>query len=385
LSILSNILLQVNWTDLEYSVDDLGKTVYTFPVAIRVLIGVTILFVVIILLLLGVIMSSRIYKTKRNNQRMDIRKRYQPVLRELLFNEQQSKEMITSMFRKVDLETPVLREAILEELIHLHENFTGETAERLEYIYLALEFDEDSLIKLTSKRWYVIAKGMKELAIMNVKSSYGEISKFINSKNDILRMETRIALMKLSENDPLAFLNHETEHLSDWDSANIYNMLTKMPEQMIPDFSHWLNSQNKDVVVFCIQMIGRFRQRESVQTLLVLLTNSKDERVKIAVIRALRELSADEGEELLLSLYPLENIVIKNEILKTLEVIGSSKSIPFLEKIITQPVEDYPISIQAIRAMITINKSGNNLIDKIFDQSGPQLQLIIQHARDRRL
>lgn len=384
LKYLLNILLQVNWSNVEYTFEDIRKSVYTFPVKIRVLLIMTLIFIIVILVLLGIIMSSRIYKTLRHNKRVEIRKKYQNIFHQLIFEEAQSEERIRNKFTNSDLTIALNRETILEELIHLHENFTGETAERLEEIYLALHFDEDSLNKLKSKRWYLIAKGMKELAIMNVKSAHPEISKFINSKNDILRMETRIALMKLSDYEPMAFLNKETELLSDWDSANIYNMLTKMPEKMIPDFSHWLNSSNKDVIVFCIQMIGRFRQRESVKTLLILL-NNQDERIKLTVIRALRELGSDEGEESLLVLYPLSNNIVKNEILKTLEFIGSEKSIIFLEKIIRQPVEDYPISIQAIRSMIAINNVGNKLIDSIFSQAGPQLQLIIQHARDKRL
>ncbi|HQV99489.1 MAG TPA: HEAT repeat domain-containing protein [Bacteroidia bacterium] len=377
-------MLQLNFNDLQYSVDEVGRSIYSFPVHIRILIGVTILFMLIILILLAVIMGSRIFKTKRSNKKAELHKKYQPVFRNLIFEEALDRNKVLSMFDRIDLDTPFNRTTILDEIIHLHENFTGETAERLEEIYTFLEFEKDSMLKLKSKRWYIIAKGMKELAIMNVKSGYTEISGFLNSKNEILRMETRIALMKLSDTDPLAFLSKETEHLSDWDSANIYNMLTKMPEKMIPDFSNWLNSPNRDVVVFCIQMIGRFRQRESIKTLLVLL-KSPDLRIKLCVIKALRELSATDGEEPLLEIYPLENLATKSEILKTLEVIGSAKSVPVLEKIIRQPIEDYPVSIQAVRSLLSIHANGEQIIETIFNQSGPQLQLMIRHARDRRL
>ncbi|MBK7431142.1 MAG: HEAT repeat domain-containing protein [Bacteroidetes bacterium] len=384
MKLLANILLQLNFNDLQYSVDEVGRSIYSFPVHIRILIGVTILFMLIILILLAVIMGSRIFKTKRSNKKAELHKKYQPVFRNLIFEEALDRNKVLSMFDRIDLDTPFNRTTILDEIIHLHENFTGETAERLEEIYTFLEFEKDSMLKLKSKRWYIIAKGMKELAIMNVKSGYTEISGFLNSKNEILRMETRIALMKLSDTDPLAFLSKETEHLSDWDSANIYNMLTKMPEKMIPDFSNWLNSPNRDVVVFCIQMIGRFRQRESIKTLLVLL-KSPDLRIKLCVIKALRELSATDGEEPLLEIYPLENLATKSEILKTLEVIGSAKSVPVLEKIIRQPIEDYPVSIQAVRSLLSIHANGEQIIETIFNQSGPQLQLMIRHARDRRL
>jgi hypothetical protein len=381
---LLSIFLQVNWSDVEYTVDDLSRSVYVFPVTIRVLIGVTLLFLLIVLVLLGIIMGSRIHKTRRANKMVELHKKYQPIFTALVFNDELTKAEVVSKFDPIDLKTPYNRMIVQENIIHLHENFTGETADRLVDIYHHLGFHEDSLKTLSSKRWYIIAKGMKELALMNVKSSYNDIARFLNSKNDIIRMEARISMMKLSDKEPLAFLAKETEPLSDWDFANIYTMLTRMPETMIPDFTSWLNSSNKDVVLFCVHMIGNYRQHEATNTLILLL-KTPDERLKLAVIKALRSLSAAAAEQPLLDMYALESLEVKNEILKTLEVIGTIHSVNMIEKVVKLPIEDYPLSIQAIRSLISMGEKGKAVVEQLFQQADPQLQLVIRHARDKRL
>ncbi len=379
-----SIFLQIDWSDIQYTVNDFSRTVYSFPVHIRVLLAVTLIFLLVILILLGVVLSSRIYKTSRVIKRQMLQEKYQKVFRVLLFEERTNGANITGFFDPKDLKTTFYRETIMEEIIHLHENFTGDAAERLEEIYMRLNFHFDSIKKLRDKRWYIVAKGMRELALMNIRQALPEVSGFLNNKNEILRMESRIAIMKLSDEEPLSFLSRETEPLSGWDTANIYSMLQKMPEKMIPDFSRWFSSTNKDVVLFCIQMIGAYRQQDSVEKLLILL-KSEDPKIRLETIRALRSLNASAAEKHIIDLYHGENNPIKTEILKALEVVGSPYSAPFLEKVVKEPIQDYLLSIQAVRALLALGNNGSEIVNRIFNQADEKLQLIINHAKDKRL
>ena len=91
------------------------------------------------------------------------------------------------------------------------------------------------------------------------------------------------------------------------------------------------------------------------------------------------------GELPLIDMYHKEDVDTRTEILRTLEVVGSERSIPFLEKILKQPLEDYPLEIQAVRSLLAMGTTGNSIVDKIYQQSGAQMQLVINHARDKRL
>jgi len=344
------------------------------------------MFLVFIFILLNVILGSRIYKTKLLTKRKKIREKYKPLFTRLLFNDESLllDPDLHLQFDKEDLTKKFHRSIISDEIIHLHENFTGETASRLELLFVKLGLHKDSLEKTINKRWYLAAKGMRELALMNVKESQADLYSFLNHKNDILRMEARIAIMKLSAEEPLSFLSKIKEPLSAWDQANIHAMLAKMPEQMIPDFSTWLNSSNKSVVQFCILMIGSFRQQESVGVLIHLLDH-EDEVVRLSSIKALGELNAYASEEKLVNMYPLETEDVQIEIVKTLEAVGKENSAHLMEKILKQPIKNHSISIQAVKTFLATAKEGKQKLEHMLESSNPQLRLIVQHAQDERL
>ena len=261
---------------------------------------------------------------------------------------------------------------------------TGETAARLELLFVKLGFHEVSKRRLREKRWDKVAKGMRELSLMNVREAEPLISPFLKSKNDILRKEARVALVNLSVKDHLSFLSRETEPLTDWDQAVIYSMMSKMPELSIPDFSAWLDSKNPTVVEFCISMIGAFRQQESLPILIRLLNDPVEKR-KLLAIRALRELGAAAAEQPLLDLYPSANSEMRREILRTLEVIGSERSLQPIHQLLLQPVSDLPLAIQAVRSLLATGPRGVQLVEQLSVHGDPKIQQVIRHARDKRL
>ena len=380
------MLLQIDIYEIPTTADEWGKLFYSFPIHIRILMGVILIFCLVITVLFAIILGSRIYKTNRNRTSKLLQKKYQPVFTQLLFEDDSRllSDTFFTLFEKKDLQNKHRRSVLLEELIHLHENFTGETAVRLELIYRKLNFHHDSLGKLKNRRWYVVAKGLRELALMNISETTEPMLLFIKSKNELLRMEARIALVKLSEKDPLFFLSKETEMLSAWDMANLHAMLTKLPEANIPFFSTWLNSSNKSVVLFCISMIGAFRQNDAIPVLLRLLDND-DEAIRQAAMKSLREMNATQAEEKLIAMYPLETPDVQNEILKSLENISSEKSISLYEHILRQPQPELQHALHSAKALLMLGAPGKNLLQKLNENSNERLQLIIQHASDARL
>ncbi len=379
-------LLQIDFSEIPISADEWGKLLYSFPVHIRILMVVILLFCLVITILFAVIIGSRIFKTNRKSTERYIQKKYQSIFTQLLFDDDDRliSANFSTLFDKKDLADKHRRKVLLEELIHLHENFTGEIAVRLELIYRKLEFHKDSLSKLNSRRWYIVAKGLRELALMNIQESADDILPFIKNKNEVLRMEARISLVKLSKQDPLFFLDKETEPLSAWDMANLHAMLSKLPETKIPDFSSRLNASNKTVVLFCISMIGAFKQHDAIGVLLSLL-EQKDETIKYAVIKALHEINAVQAEEKLIAMYPGESAGVQNAILKSLETIASEKSVPLYEQILRQPIPDLQQALLSVKALLTLGDRGKRILSQLSELSNDRIRLIISHASDQRL
>lgn len=375
-----NRLLQINWTDIQYTSEEMDRTIYSFPLHLRVLIAITLGFIVLVLVLLFIILSSRIRKTRRAERKAALQQKYQAVFSGILYDD----EPDYSVIEAADLKYKEDRETLTQQIIHLHENFSGETALRLEELFRQSGLYRDSIERLKHRRWDKKAAGMREIALMNIREATDKVTPFIISKNEILRYEARVTIMKLSENDPFSFLDKEKEWLSEWDQANIYTMLKKMPEAAIPDFSRWLSSENPSVVSFAISMIGTYHQHKAVPQLINMLDHA-DERQRLQIVRALRLCEATVAETKLIERFPKETPSIQDEILLSFSTLGSSSAIRFLDKLLEEPQEDIFQTILIIRSLLSAGPVGISTVDHKMQHGDERLKMAILHAKDKRL
>jgi len=130
---------------------------------------------------------------------------YQTLLVDYLFLEdnedkfREIKRIATSEFNK---------KILIDQMIDLSINLSGEAKEKLRNLYFKLRLDQDSIAKANSRKWHIKIKGFKELAFMNIRDANKKIEKALKSKNDILRMEAQLALVRLNEDDPFKFLDN---------------------------------------------------------------------------------------------------------------------------------------------------------------------------------
>lgn len=380
------MLLQIAFDKLSTATDQFSRFVYSFPVHIRILIGIALLFVLIVLILFAVILGSRIYKNKLARRQSEIRKKYKPVFSQLLFEDDE--RLLTSdffqLFDKSDLQQEHNHYFILEELIHLRQNFRGETGLRIELIFRKLHFHDHCIQMLKNRRWYVKAKSIRTLAMMNIHEAVPHLEKFIQSRNEILRMEARIALMKLNKDNLLSFLPLETAILTDWDMANIYNMLITLEAHSLPDFTQWFTVKNKSVIEFAVMMTGAFKQRHAIPALMELLFKS-DDAVRKQIVIVIRKLEAYESEDKLIAAYGSSSMNVKIEILKTLEVIATQKSETLLQSILQTTQMDQSISLSAVKALQRSGNNGEKIIDHLFQKKDETLNAIITHALSKKI
>lgn len=364
----------------------MDRTIYSFPLHLRVLIATTLVFVALILILLFIIMSSRIVKTQRANRKAYLLRKYENILSQLLFEDESLLErpLIFTLIDKKDLKKPFDRKVVLESIVHLHESFTGEPLERLEKIYQSTELHLDSINRLKHRRWDIVAGAMRELAYMNIKSAIPKLKSFLNSKHEILRYEARVALMKLSDSDHLSFLDSEKAYLSEWDQANIYTILAKMPKETVPDFGRWLNSSNPSVVEFAISMTGAFQQNKNLPNLLAMLDEAT-EKQRIQIIRTFNRCNNSMIVETLIARYEQETESIKDEILQSFTNIGTKQATVFLASLLKRPQQDIAQTVFILRSLLRSGEAGQILVEETFRQGNERMKMAVLHAKDQRL
>lgn len=192
------------------------------------------------------------------------------------------------------------RKIIVSILLKLKNEISGEMAESIQKLYFEAGLIEYTLVKLKSRKWHIIASGIRELTQFEVKEVHGEIAKYINHPKKEVRKEVQLYLVNLFRFKGLGFLNNLTTPLSEWDQIQLLEELQRFENQEIPDITPWLQSQNESVVFFALKLAKIYNQFE-VKDVLVDLLSHKSKNVRVQVISILGHLQVLESKEVLKS------------------------------------------------------------------------------------
>ncbi|MDA3821256.1 MAG: HEAT repeat domain-containing protein, partial [Bacteroidales bacterium] len=237
---------------------------------------------------------------------------YQQLLIDYMFEEEKQKEIFKNLRRIAS--SKFKRQVLINQIIELSVNMQGESKADLKEIYIELGLKSDSLKKAYSKKWHENVKGFRELAFMNIRSANDHIIKCLNSKNEILRMEAQISLVRLSDDNPYLFLDYLEKPLSLWEQISLHELLVQH-EMNVPDFSQWFESKNLSIVIFSLEMTSWFKQIESVEGVIMLMSH-ENERVRKSAVETSGALGMKAVLPHLEKMYREESFFIRYEILK---------------------------------------------------------------------
>lgn len=217
-------------------------------------------FAVLFLILLII---SRIKKTIALNKK----KFFEPIAESLLFSvvfenksfkDLQNDEAFTS-----NIHNNFFRLILLDSVINLHKNYTGEYSQKIELFFLESNLIKETYKKINSRKWPDKCEGIRELAEMNITDAYSLISKNIYSKNFTLRQEAMMAMLKLKGVDGLGFLNDYKETLSDWIQLNLISIIkNNFPRTKVPYFDSFVESSNVSVSLFGKRLKAYYEQSD---------------------------------------------------------------------------------------------------------------------------
>ena len=366
------------------------------PLKVKTLIVILIYLLFSLLVLFIAILINRQIQTKKRRKQKELRIEFQEQLADFLFND----EVEHIEFRGIDkIEN---RQILIDELRQLHSNLYGETSSKLRDLYFNLNLHRDSLRKVYHRRWDQKAKGFREVAQMDVKDANDYIVGFVNAKSPIIRVEAQVAMVKLSENAPLAFLDNMKYPLSEWEQINIYDTLI-YHQINIDSFEPWLDNENHSVVVFALRMIALFKHLHSAPRVKELLFHENPE-VKLAAVQTLKPLEISEYIPELKQLYLEEthNLIyfldqhrenenqkeikslgdltirkIRFEIIDTLQMIATANEVPFLTEAAKEPENSFKLRMLAVKILYSIKPEGQNQLSRMFDDADIQLKDMI--------
>mgnify|MGYP001266241162 CR=1 FL=1 len=328
------------------------------------------------LILLLVILLNRNRMEKEAKLRQYLLEQYQALIVDYLFGNTGSDQFLkiaSDNFR---------RQVLIDQMIDVSVNLKGETEEKLMNLYRELNLDQDSLARARSRKWHKKIKGFRELAFVGITDGNDEIHRALNSKNEILRMEAQIALVRLSDKDHFEFLSQLKRPFSLWEQITLHDLIIQH-ELPVPEFSRWLSSDNPTVVMFALRMIREFKQKDAEREINKVLLH-RDPAVSQLAVQVAGDLDMRTTLDTMKRMYKFQEYNNCLEIVKSMGKMPEQALLGFL-KLVLDKEDDVQLQIEAVKAIENMGEPGVQALVKVMKSEYKNYNIIVRHVLDRRI
>ena len=345
-------------------------------VFVNALIAAIIISISTMIILLVIILLNRKRMEKEEKLHQYLLEKYQSLIINYLFGNASPEE-----FRSIASDT-YRRQVLIDQMVDVSLNLKGVESKKIQSLYKLLSLDKDSIARAYNQRWHIKIKGFRELAFMNIKDANVALYKALNSKNEILRMEAQIALVRLCDDNPFEFLSHLTSHFSLWEQITLHDLIIQhnIP---LPSFQKWLTSPNPTVVTFALRMIREFEHRESEENVRKILIHP-DPSVRYLAVQVAGDLDMRSTLETMKHMYKNQEYKICLEIIKSMGKMPDISMMGFL-KLVIDKEDDVQLQIEATKAIKNNGEKGVKALVKLMSSEYKNYNIIIKHVLDRRI
>lgn len=352
------------------------------PLLIGILYLVILYSIVTLITLLIIILLHRRRIEREELLKEYLLEKYQQLLMNYLFEEEKKEEAFKELNQVAN--NRVNRQILIDQMIDLSVNLKGEIKEEIQILFTKLGLKKDSLEKAYSRKWHENVKGFRELAFMNIRDANEQIIKSLNSKNEILRMEAQIAMVRLSDGNPYEFLHLLKKPLSLWEQVTLHELQIQHNLE-VPDFKQWFTSENTSLVIFALEMVAWYKQQGAGNELIKLFEH-ENEQVRHTAYKVCGEIKLKMTLPALVKKYPEETMGNKLEILRSFAKVPDENYLKFLKSVLDSE-DDVQLQIQATKAMENTGEPGISMLIKLMKSKSEykNYQIIIRHVLDGRI
>ncbi len=357
----------------------IGRDFLTFMSPENLLIGVQVMAVGILLIIL-LIYAQLMAKKRMHFHVTRIRSNIEIWISQIILEESIDGIEIPKKFFRL-LGDPKARQVAIDELVNCKKNFSGLVADNIVSLYNKLGLREDSLSKMQNKRkWYIKAKGIQELYLMDQKKLLTKIYRETNSTNEFVRSEAQIAIIYLTGFKGLRFLDVISYPITLWQQIKLLEQLRLFgkKEDLSDRIPRWLLSKNDTVVVFALRLAGEYQQFAVKNALMGCLVHPSI-AVRTRAIKTLIILADEQTPFILTGYFSKENFENQIHILDSLQTLATDDQQPFLEKLLDTP--DNIIKLKAAIVLANNCTDGMSVLEKRAAIEPEPFQRILGHVK----
>ncbi|ANW95785.1 hypothetical protein AXE80_05590 [Wenyingzhuangia fucanilytica] len=231
------------------------------------------------------------------------------------------------------------RKLITNKILLATKSFSGNASESLKDLYLQLKLDKYVLKNIDAKNWHIKAKAIQEIGVMKLEGMQDKVYKNTNHKNDLVRAESQITIIRLTGFEGLKFLDTLTQPISEWYQIILLRELSHFTYDSFNGIDIWLKSKNNSVVIFALKLIDEYHLFELYNEVLLCIEH-QSEKIRQQAIKTIAKIFNSTTPSLFINIFDKEVYANKLVIAIALQEIGTDNEIPFLiEKLQTENIQ----------------------------------------------
>lgn len=263
------------------------------------------------------------------------------------------------------LNSPFSRKVLIRELMATAKNMSGTAKDNICWFYEKTGLNKDSLERLRDRHWHVKSRAIQELGHLQQSQFVTKVYRFTNNKNELIRSEARIAVVKLTGFEGLRFLDMISYPITEWEQLSLLHELGLQKPGSFDSIPHWLQSNNHSVVEFALRLTEVYKLYDLHDEVAACLSHT-NKTVRQKTIQSLKEIGQPASAAILAQQFHKESPDLQLRILDSLRHIGTSNELPFLIDCLSLPQN--AIKASAARAIRTIEPNGLSLVKQRVDK-----------------
>lgn len=259
------------------------------------MLGVSTLFLAIKILLSGLlvlwitIVSSLIYRKRRTRQLLKIEQLFSEVTSAYLYPfpvETPDLIQIQRSFRKVGVvpSKPKNVQYLIDLMIRAQSNLLGQNYQKLEVLFKQIPPFRASVSKLASRKWYIKARGIREIYEMDQEQYLPQIISERNNKNLFVRREAQIAMVVFLGWESLRFLPYLKREMTLWQQIKVVEKLhDHYPIEDLSRLRKAYDTEKPYAQELIMRIIRKFQLDTEIHYILQFLDHSNFDRREAAI------------------------------------------------------------------------------------------------------
>ncbi len=211
-----------------------------------------------IILFASITLVSRYIRLRRDGLKNRIIPWQQKQLFAFLFDDSSQPEILLRLMDSPDYHLPIFRGSLMEQLIALHKQYSGEFAEKLEKLYEQTGLSSDSEKKLNSRRWHRRIEGLREVSEMRYTIQEKKLLALCADRHKLVRLEALLTLIRLYGLESVSRLEQTIDYLNDWMQLQILAVIQQDDDYQVPDPAYLLTSRNPSFNLLGVRIAGKY-------------------------------------------------------------------------------------------------------------------------------